>query len=293
MIGSSIRGLVLVVVAAAATAPACAQSQTVGANQPGARPQRKVLVELFTSQGCDYCPDAERMLGALAAETPGIVPVALHVDYFNDPWVDPFSNRLFSQRQAAYNGLFRGPKNPEYGIYYTPMLMIDGKDSVGGRDRAAALTAIRRALVREPAVTLEAKLEVKDQGRSGTLNMTLSPRSSRVVGAKLLVGALVREHPVKTFVASGENARKTLTNRYPARAFLYQYVVLERGKKRTDLTFPIRIEPDWTGDQLDVVAFAQDNSTGVVHQVESLPWRAAALDPRRDAPDPRRGAAGY
>jgi hypothetical protein len=55
--------------------------------------RRMVLVELYTSQGCDMCPTAERMLGALGDRR--IVPIALHVDYFNDPWQDVFSDPLY------------------------------------------------------------------------------------------------------------------------------------------------------------------------------------------------------
>src|SRR4051812_36680135 len=87
----------------------------------GAR--RMVLVELYTSQGCDMCPAAEKILGALAEKERGIVPIAFHVDYFNDPWKDVFSDPLYSRRQMTYNELYKGPKNPDYGLYYTPMLM--------------------------------------------------------------------------------------------------------------------------------------------------------------------------
>ena len=44
--------------------------------------KRMVLVELYTSQGCDMCPTAEKVLGTLAWTDPGIVPIAFHVDYF-------------------------------------------------------------------------------------------------------------------------------------------------------------------------------------------------------------------
>jgi len=52
-------------------------------------PKRMVLVELYTSQGCDMCPAAEKMLGALAERERGIVPIAFHVDYFN-PHLCPY-----------------------------------------------------------------------------------------------------------------------------------------------------------------------------------------------------------
>ena len=43
---------------------AAAAVVTAGAKEP--RPaKKKVLVELYTSQGCDMCPKAEQLLGAL------------------------------------------------------------------------------------------------------------------------------------------------------------------------------------------------------------------------------------
>ena len=67
---------------------------------------RMVLVELYTSQGCDMCPAAESMLGALAEQDRRIVPIAFHVDYFDDPWKDEFSDPQYSRRQMAYNRLY-------------------------------------------------------------------------------------------------------------------------------------------------------------------------------------------
>ena len=136
--------------------------------------ERKVLVELYTSQGCDMCPTAEKVLGALAERDRRIVPIAFHVDYFNDPWKDVFSDPLYSQRQMTYNQLYTKPKNREYGLYYTPMLMIDGEQSVNGRDPASAEAAIRQALARKPAVRLDVALDLKGDGLSGTATIKVT-----------------------------------------------------------------------------------------------------------------------
>ena len=141
----------------------------------------KVLVELYTSQGCDMCPRAEELLGALAERNRRIVPIAFHVDYFNEPWKDVFSDPLYSQRQMTYNKLYTRPKNAEYGLYYTPMLMIDGEQSVNGRDPVAAEAAIRRALAKKPAVGLDVVLDVKDDGLSGTAKIEVTSRSPRAL----------------------------------------------------------------------------------------------------------------
>src|SRR4051812_33089417 len=95
--------------------PATAAPDRGAAADERDEPRRMVLVELYTSQGCDMCPAAETMLGALAEKDRRIVPIAFHVDYFNDPWKDVFSEPLYSQRQMAYNQLYIKSKNAEYG----------------------------------------------------------------------------------------------------------------------------------------------------------------------------------
>src|SRR5437868_694348 len=77
--------------------PAAGVALAQGGEKDEAR--RMVLVELNTSQGCDMCPEAEKILGQLAGRSERIVPIAFHVDYFNKPWKDPYSDALYSKRQ--------------------------------------------------------------------------------------------------------------------------------------------------------------------------------------------------
>ena len=172
--------------------------------------ERKLFVELYTSQGCDMCPTAEKVLGALAERDRRIVPIAFHVDYFNDPWKDVFSDPLYSQRQLTYNQLYTKPKNREYGLYYTPMLMVDGEQSVNGRDSASAEAAIRQALARKPAVRLDVALDLKGDDLSGTATIKVTSRSLRAEQSPLLVCAVLREDGVVTAIPSGENKGRSL-----------------------------------------------------------------------------------
>ena len=234
-------------------------------------PKRMVLVELYTSQGCDMCPTAERVLGALAERDRGIVPIAFHVDYFNDPWKDVFSDPLYSRRQMSYDQLYTRPKNPDYGLYYTPMLMIDGEQSVNGRDRASAEAAIRQALAKKPAVGLDVAIAVKDDRLSGTAAIKVTSRSARVEKSPLLVCAVLREDGVVTDIPSGENAGKSLVARFPARQTKYDFVELD-GKSPATLRFPFVIEPTWNRQKLRLAVFVQDKRTGVIHEAADLPW---------------------
>jgi hypothetical protein len=259
--------------------------EVAAAQGPGGDPApRMVLLELYTSQGCDMCPAAEQLLGALAERDRRIVPIAFHVDYFNDPWKDVFSDPLYSKRQMVYNQLYTGPKHPEYGLYYTPMLMIDGQQSVNGRDRAAAEAAIRQALTRRPAVRLDVALELARDGLSGTATTRVTSRSTLDAKAPLLVCAVLREDGVVTEIPSGENAGKSLVARFPARETRYEFIELD-AKSTATQQFRFAIQPAWKRQKLRLAVFVQDKRTGVVHQATDLPWRStAAATPSGSSP---------
>ena len=242
------------------------------AAEEAASSKRGVLVELYTSQGCDMCPTAEEILGRLAAENPGIIPIAFHVDYFNKPWKDVFSDPMYSQRQMVYNDVYKGPKPESYGLYYTPMMMVDGARSVNGRDPAAAAAAIRAARAKPPAVGLDVNLEVAKDGLSGKAAVTISRRSTKLGDSPLLVCAVLREDRVSTDVQSGENGGKTLIARFPARRTEYDFVVLN-GVAPASKEFSFTVDPSWNRDRLRLACFVQDKQTAVVHQAIDVPWR--------------------
>ena len=235
--------------------------------------KRVVLVELFTSQGCDMCPAAEKVLGALAEREGRIVPIAFHVDYFNTPWKDVFSNALYSQRQMNYNEIYTKPKNAEYGLYYTPMLMIDGQQSVNGRDATSAAAAIRQALLRKPAVSVDTKLELKSNGLGGTAEIKVASRSVEAEKTPLLVCAVLREDKVITAIASGENGGKSLVARFPARQTKYDFIELD-GKTPVIERFAFSIEPGWNSQNLRLAVFVQNKRSGAVYQAADVPWQS-------------------
>jgi hypothetical protein len=255
-----------------AIAVGASHAQAAGADKPDDS-KRLVLVELYTSQGCDVCPTAEKLLGTLAERDARIVPVAFHVDYFNNPWKDVFSDQLYSQRQMNYNELYTKPKNPEYGLYYTPMLMIDGQQSVNGRDAGSAEAAIQLAMGRKPAVSLAIKLDQKSNGLSGTAEIKVTSRSPQTEMTPLLVCAVLREDKVVTEIPSGENAGKSLVARFPARQTKYDFIELD-GKSPAIQQFTFSIEPSWNQKNLRLAVFVQNKRTGAVYQAADVPWQS-------------------
>jgi len=80
------------------------------------------LVELYTSEGCNSCPPADRWLSKLKAD-PAVVALAFHVDYWDRlGWKDRFASAAFTQRQASQQ-TSNGAR-----FSYTPQVVVDGLD---------------------------------------------------------------------------------------------------------------------------------------------------------------------
>jgi len=153
-----------------------------------------VVVELFTSQGCNSCPPADAYLTELARR-PGIVALGYHVDYWDQlGWRDPFSSPAATARQRAY------ARTLGLRTIYTPQMVIQGRYDAVGSDRrqvAAALAAAATA----PAVPVALTAE------SGALTARIGAGNG--AGRVLwLTYALSHE----TVVRAGENAGRTLVN---------------------------------------------------------------------------------
>lgn len=111
---------------------------------PAAEPP--IVVELYTSQGCNSCPPADRILRDLAART-GVLALSFHVDYWDYiGWKDSFAQPAFTERQRAYQRVL-GAR-----YVYTPQAVIAGAAEVVGSDRAKLEAAIRSA--RRPSVAI-------------------------------------------------------------------------------------------------------------------------------------------
>jgi hypothetical protein len=245
----------------------CSEAQAQ--NRP-ATSARVVLVELFTSQGCDMCPTAEKILGELADSNRSVAPIALHVDYFNKPWKDPFSDKLISDRQMSYHKTYKGKKDPQLGLYYTPMIMVDGMSTVNGRDPVRLRAAVASARKKPPSVNIQATPDRKSVAGKFRLVVSVTPVNERLKGRDQLLCAIIRDDKVLTEVESGENHGKTLNNRFPARKMKFETIRFE-SKSAQEITFDFESDSAWDQSKLSVVVFVQDVTTGEVHQTAVIP----------------------
>jgi hypothetical protein len=244
---------------------------------------KKVLVELYTSQGCDSCPPASELLGRLAALGYGpdrVVAVGFHVDYFNQPWVDPYSDPDFGRRQLAYNEVQR-----RNDLYFTPLMMVDGRTPMLGSDRAKALAALDQSLKEPAAVGLRPVLE--GSGATRTLSVEVVSKSSKLDGRDLVIALALTEDPVTTRVLSGENAGKTLVEHAVARRFLKKTFRLDRNAPRS-FSFPLELAPGQVPARSSMAVFVQDSANGKVYQADAVAWESKPARDDKPAAPPRR-----
>jgi hypothetical protein len=91
--------------------------------------QQVSLLELYTSEGCSSCPPAEAWISQRyggSAEGRSIVPVAFHVDYWDQlGWKDRFARAEFTSRQQLYSTSWKR------GSVYTPCFVFNGLEWEG------------------------------------------------------------------------------------------------------------------------------------------------------------------
>jgi hypothetical protein len=84
--------------------------------------QVPVVVELYTSEGCNSCPPADHWLSTLK-DKPGVLAAAFHVDYWDRlGWADRFASARYTERQTQQQAL-SGAR-----FSYTPQVVVNGRD---------------------------------------------------------------------------------------------------------------------------------------------------------------------
>lgn len=222
--------------------------------EPGApHPDRLVVVELFTSQGCSSCPPADRLLSRLGSDPQlagRVVPLSFHVDYWNRlGWRDPFSSASWTARQERYVRALRARS------LYTPQMVVNGEREMVGNAESRVRDAIRRSLAEPPAGKVDVRLGALDGGKLPvTVHAELiSRRAHDLVLALFQTG-------LETDVPRGENAGRHLANDYVVR-HLEEVAELTADAPRVAETFRLSVEPGWTAGDLGVAAFLQDART--------------------------------
>ena len=209
---------------------------------------RPVVVELFTSQGCSSCPEADKFFHKLAGHE-GVIALSMHVDYWDYiGWKDSFASPAHTKRQRAY------AKTAERNVIYTPQMVINGADDVVGNRPMDVVDVIDRHRRLPKTVALD----LTRQGDS----VLVEAESLKGLDGPLTV-QLVRFRPESTVhIKRGENAGRTIS---------YANVVTEmRSLGDWDGSAPLRVTAQAAGDAPVAVLLQNKGGAGMIEAAAVL-----------------------
>jgi hypothetical protein len=246
-----------------ATAPAWADCLPAPALHSGTK--AVTLAELYTSEGCNSCPPADRWFSALSFSRDQVLPLAFHVDYWDYiGWKDPFARPGWSERQR--NRVARQGSR----TVYTPQLMLNGRDArtaflaAGADDR---LTAELRALAARPpraALSLSAVAAANDV----EVNIRVAVSDPALLRHAALYIA-VTENNLQSRVMAGENRGHLLRHDHLVRE-LQGPIDVDAGSTG-EIRRRVPLDAAWKPADLEVAAFIEDPRNGEVLQALSMP----------------------
>jgi hypothetical protein len=212
------------------------------------------VVEVFTSQGCSSCPPAESALNTVIAaeKTSGrnVICIAEHVHYWNNPWVDVFSDVQFSPRQTVYcqyAGVQKG----------TPEAFVNGKQVVAPSPTVPAINSvINNQLGSGNTPTVGVCISLQSPVNAPTLSVAYN-LSGNYSGANIIV-CLV-EDGLTTIPSSGENSGATLHEDGVSRVFTVTPVSSSSG------TINITPPANCIRANSQIVAYVQNPGTMVIY----------------------------
>ncbi|MBN9307058.1 MAG: hypothetical protein BGO82_06990 [Devosia sp. 67-54] len=156
------------------------------------RSHPKAVLELFTSQGCSSCPQADLKFSELSKRD-DLITLAYHVDYWDYiGWVDTFGSKDNTDRQKAY------AQSWGKSMIYTPELVVNGAKGVVGSRQKDVDDALGTAALSVP-VGLDVAADM--------LKVTVAPQTG---GTSAMVWLVTFKDHAEVVIGRGENAGKTV-----------------------------------------------------------------------------------
>jgi hypothetical protein len=185
--------------------------------------KQPVFVELYTSQGCSSCPQADVILGELQKRN-DVVALSFSIDYWDyTGWKDTLATHENTLRQQAYEKTL-----PSHRVY-TPQMVIDGVRDVVGNQRREVVDAINKRVEATQGKRLPISITQKgdeiqvkigaapSSGHSGTvwLAHTLSSRTVNIAKGENSGRVITYHNIVRGFSAVGKWSGQPMTLELP------------------------------------------------------------------------------
>lgn len=215
------------------------------------------LVELFTSQGCNSCPAADKLVASLTGKDPQILTLEFHVDYWDKlnhrnmgTWKDPFSSPEFTKRQRQYSSLNLAGEN---GVY-TPQAVVNGSYALVGSNRRAMKKAVVAA-----SSTMPVSVNIQ-RINDAFLNVGIAGDTANA--ANVYFVSFLKE--TETQITSGENNNKLMRNHNVVTELRLIGSLGELAAQQTEIAFPQQ-------DNVGCAVLVQPASLGAILGVGRCP----------------------
>ena len=224
------------------------------------------LLELYTSEGCDSCPPADRWLASnfgASISDPRAVALAFHVDYWDRlGWVDRFASAAYTDRQYA------AMRANGESFVYTPQVLLQGHALANWRNGAGAVVD---AATRKPAgATLALEADVDGSTVRVRVDAQVADAHARADAQFLVAYA---DSGLVSDVKAGENRGVRLAHDNVVRALRVVGAPDRLGHVQASFSMS---RPAEAGTHPMLVAFVQRSSTGDVLQTLALPLAGCA-----------------
>jgi hypothetical protein len=221
--------------------------------------QRVALLELYTSEGCDSCPPADRWVNELPARKltrERVIPLAFHVDYWDQlGWIDLYAQALFSERQRQHSHR-RG-----VSFVVTPQLLLNGQDYRRGGlfdDFDSRINAINRS---KPQAEIRVRMSRSNTLLVGNVDVSVAGGAEQ---RRAQVYLALYENNLVTAVNAGENKGHTLKHDFVVRSLVGPLGLDDRGYLSQAQRF--RLDARWKPLDLYLAVFVQHPQSGDVLQ---------------------------
>jgi hypothetical protein len=268
-----VRGVALAIALTFATGSvAQAATSMCTAHSPA---HRVALVELYSSEGCNSCPPADNWLSQkqVSATPDTMVPLALHVDYWNSlGWMDRFSQHRFTERQQSLTDRAGGH------VIYTPEVFVSGRELRSWSQRSSFDGRVQTLMAEPAQADVAIELAPRTPGAPGRFDVDATFTSHATTKATLNAYVAVYENDLNSQVRAGENSGATLHHERVVRQWIGP-VPLVAGNARIRQGVALdALDPDATAaamtsapaGKFGVVAFVENAATGDVLQVADL-----------------------
>jgi len=223
--------------------------------QSGAR--TTAILELYTSEGCSNCPQAEKYLEQLNKQHINekfYIPLAFHVDYWDYMgWEDPYSNPKHGDRQRDIT-----IRNKQKSIY-TPQFVLYGRDFPAHENIPKAIDIINNI---QPRANIELKAKLENKELLEALISINSNDEQVKWGANIYI-AIAEDH-LSSNISDGENKGLSLKHNNVVRKLIGP--IKMEGKQNIKINKKIILDKEWKLSNLTLVIFAEDNLSGTTHQ---------------------------